>query len=281
MQRSSRTARPSCAPDHEALLIRYLSGGAAVLLALAACTSAAPSRPPTDLSRAQPTATKLTGYLRPDALDGKVILGPPPAVDSAQGKADRAIYVETRALDGSARWKLAQVDNDLWTGGAMKRISCALGRQVGEATTPVTQRLLHRVELDVRTVGTPPKDFYNRKRPPLGDTQPICVPRERWMETNASYPSGHSMAGWSWALILSELQPDRASDLMAAGREIGQSRVICGVHFASDVAAGRELASAMVARLHADPAFMADLRAAKSELAAAPAAAAGQCEAYR
>jgi len=262
-------------------LIRRLSCGAAALLALAACTVAAPPPPPADLSMAQPVATRLTGYLRPGDLDGRAILGPPPAADSAQGKADRAIYEQTRALDGSARWKLAQSDNDLWTGGAMHRFSCALGREIGEAATPATQRLLHRVELDVRTVGTPPKDFYDRKRPPLGDTRPICVPREKWMETNASYPSGHSMAGWSWALILAEIQPAKASDLMVAGREIGQSRVICGVHFASDVAAGRELAAAMVARLHADPQFVADLKAAKAELAAAPAAAPKACEVYR
>jgi acid phosphatase (class A) len=262
-------------------LIRRLSCGAAALLALAACTAAAPPPPPADLSMAQPVATRLTGYLRPGDLDGKAILGPPPAADSAQGKADRAIYEQTRALDGSARWALAQRDNDLWTGGAMHRFSCALGREIGEAATPVTQRLLHRVELDVRTVGTPPKDFYDRKRPPLGDTRPICVPREKWMETNASYPSGHSMAGWSWALILAEIQPATASDLMVAGREIGQSRVVCGVHFASDVAAGRELAAAMVARLHADPQFVADLKAAKAELAAAPSTPPGSCEAYR
>lgn len=262
-------------------MIRRLSCGAAALLALAACTVAAPPPPPADLSMAQPVPTRLTGYLRPGDLDGKAILGPPPAADGAQGRADRAIYEQTRALDGSARWKLAQADNDLWTGGAMHRFSCALGREIGEAATPATQRLLHRVELDVRTVGTPPKDFYDRKRPPLGDTRPICVPREKWMETNASYPSGHSMAGWSWALILAEIQPAKASDLMVAGREIGQSRVVCGVHFASDVAAGRELAAAMVARLHADPQFVADLKAAKAELSAAPATPPKACEAYR
>lgn len=262
-------------------MIRHLSCGAAVLLALAACTAAAPPPPPADLSGAQPVATKLTGYLRPDALDGKAILGPPPAIDSPQGKADRAIYEQTRALDGSARWKVAQLDNDLWTGGAMNRFSCALGREIGAATTPATQRLLRRVELDTRTVGTPPKDFYNRKRPPLGDARPICVPRETWMETNASYPSGHSMAGWSWGLVLAEIQPAKASALMVAGREIGQSRIVCGVHFASDVAAGRALASAMVARLHADPQFMADLEAAKAELASAPATTPKSCAAYR
>jgi acid phosphatase (class A) len=260
-------------------LIRYLSCGAAAALLLAACTTAAPRPSSADLARAEPAATRLAGYLRPDALDGKAILGPPPAIDSAQGKADRAIYEQDRALYGTARWRLAQRDNDLWTGGAQQRFSCALGRQIGQVATPATQRMLKRVELDVRTVGTPPKDFYDRKRPPLGDTKPLCVPRAKWMETNASYPSGHSMTGWAWALILAEIAPAKASDLVVAGREIGESRIVCGVHFASDVTAGRELGAAMVARLHADPQFMADLNAARAELAKAPPAA--DCAAYR
>jgi acid phosphatase (class A) len=251
-------------------LIRYPSLGAAALLAVAACASA-PTPPPRDASMAAPPQARLAGYLAPDALDGGAILGPPPAVDSAQGRADRATYDETRALAGTPRWQLAIQDNDLWNGGALKRYSCAIGRDIGEKTTPTAMRMLHRVELDVRTVGTPPKDFYNRRRPALGNDKPICVPRETWLETNASYPSGHSMAGWSWALILAEAEPAKASALLQAGREMGMSRVVCGVHYPTDVEAGRTLGAAMVARLHADPAFMADLAKAKTELASAPA----------
>ncbi|WP_309604411.1 phosphatase PAP2 family protein [Phenylobacterium sp.] len=231
---------------------------------------AAPLAPVADPSLAHPVATRLTGYLRPDALDGKTILGPPPAIDSPEDKADRAAYQATRALEGSPRWKQAQQDNDLWTGGAQRRLTCAMGRDLAARSLAGTRRLLHRVELDVHTVGTPPKDFYGRLRPPIGDSQPLCVPRGPWLQTNASYPSGHAMTGWAWALILAEIAPAKASALMVAGREIGQSRVVCGVHFPSDVAAGRDLGAAMVARLHADRAFQADLRAAKLELAKAP-----------
>ncbi len=231
-----------------------------------------------DPSMAQPVPTKLTGYLRPDVLDAKLILGPPPAPDSPQGKADRAIYEETRVYIDTARWKLAQLDNDLWSGGALKRYACAIGRDISERRTPTTMRMIHRIELDVRSVSKPAKDFYDRRRPMVGDERPICIPRAKWMDTNASYPSGHSMTGWAWALILAEIQPAHASALMTAGRETGFSRVVCGVHFASDVAAGDTLASVMVARLHAEPAFRADLARAKIELARAPKA--RSCEAY-
>ncbi len=46
---------------------------------------------------------------------------------------------------------------------------------------------------------------------------------------------------------------------------MGQSRVICGYHWQSDVTAARLVASAIVARLHAEPTFAAQLQRAKTE----------------
>lgn len=240
--------------------------GAAVLL-----LGAAPAhRAAVDPSMAgPPTPAKLAGYLAAGDIDGQTVIGPPPAPDSALGKADRTIYLETRNLAGSPRWAQATVDNDLWNGGALQRFACALGKPINVSTLPRTYHLLQRIELDVRTVGTLPKDYYNRTRPLIGDDRPVCIKREAWMTTNASYPSGHAMAGWAWGLVLGELAPSKASALLEAGREIGDSRVICGVHYESDVEAGRMLGAAMVAREHANPAFRADFSAATAELSRA------------
>lgn len=72
--------------------------------------------------------------------------------------------------------------------------------------------------------------------------------------------------GWAWALILSELAPDRADAILARGLAYGESRVICGVHYASDVEAGRLVGAAMVARLKADPTFQSDFIEARREI---------------
>jgi acid phosphatase (class A) len=243
-----------------------LTGAAALLL------GAAPAHhPPVDPSLAGPTPTKLIGYLKTDDLDGQVVIGPPPPPDSPRGLADRTIYLENRKLAGTTRWNRATKDNDLWNGGALERYACALGQPLNARATPKTYRLLQRIELDARTVGTPPKDHYNRTRPLIGDDLPVCIKREDWMRTNASYPSGHAMTGWAWGLVLGELAPAKASGLMEAGREIGDSRVICGVHYQSDVEAGRMLGAAMVSREHAKPTFRADFAAARAELATLPA----------
>lgn len=249
--------------------MRRLATHLAAAAALAAVVAgAAALAQPNDPSLGPPP-TSFTGYFKTSPLDGKAILGPPPAPDSPQGKADRAIFEQTRSLQGSRRWKTAIQDNDLWRGGALSRFSCALGVEVDERQTPALWKMLHKLELDVRLVGSPAKQFYSRNRPLIGNDLPICVPREDWMKTNFSYPSGHAMTAWSWGLIMAEARPAKASDVLALARDSGDSRVVCGVHYPSDIDAGRLLGAAMVARLHDVPEFRSDLAKARAELAAA------------
>jgi acid phosphatase (class A) len=99
--------------------------------------------------------------------------------------------------------------------------------------------------------------------------EPTCtLDEEEHLKKDGSYPSGHTAIGWAWALILSEIAPERADAILARGRAFGESRVICNVHWNSDVVEGRFVGAAAAARLHADPAFRAELEAAKAELAA-------------
>ena len=64
------------------------------------------------------------------------------------------------------------------------------------------------------------------------------------------------------------MSPDESQALLARGHAFGQSRVVCGVHWQSDVNEGRVVGSAAVARLHADPVFKAQMEAAVAELTA-------------
>src|SRR5688572_773087 len=123
-------------------------------------TQEPPAAAPVDAARAAPVPTSLTAYLPKGSLDGKVVLGPPPAADSPHGRADRAFYDDTRSLKDTPRWREAIQDNDLWGGGAIKRFSCVLGVDINERQTPVTWKLMHRLELDVRNIGGPAKDHF-------------------------------------------------------------------------------------------------------------------------
>jgi len=113
------------------------------------------------------------------------------------------------------------------------------------------------------------KNHYNRTRPFLWNKAPICTPNDReFLEKDGSYPSGHTAIGWGWALILSEISPGETDAILARGLAFGESRNVCNAHWHSDVVQGRVIAAGAVARLHADPVFLADLESARAELAA-------------
>ncbi len=210
------------------------------------------------------------GYLAKDALpDSLELLPPPPAEGSAALALDEDISRTDLALQGGARWKLAAMDADLSFPWAAGDFACALNAPVTQADTPRLYRLLRRTLRDAGGSTGAAKEHYQRLRPFQVNKQPTCTPgAEGDLVKNGSYPSGHTAAGWTWALILAEIAPERSEAILARGRAFGQSRLVCNVHWESDVIEGRFLAAATVARLHADPTFLADLEAAKAELSA-------------
>lgn len=212
-----------------------------------------------------------SGYLATEALPNSLTLVPPPPADGSEAaKADRAGFQATRALKDSPRWTQAAADAELFGDKAHASFACAAGVSITTATTPTLSRMMDRLVIDAGRSTGAAKDHYKRARPMIGNDAPLCVPREDWMVTNGSYPSGHSAAGWAWALVLAEVVPAKADAILLRGREYGDSRAICGVHFASDVEAGRIMGAATVARLHSEPAFLKDLEAARAEAAKAP-----------
>ncbi|WP_226018125.1 Ca2+-dependent phosphoinositide-specific phospholipase C [Novosphingobium sp. FKTRR1] len=219
------------------------------------------------------------GYLSPeDTPDGVRILPPPPRPDSPLARADRAVFATTPRLAGTPRWKLASADVH---SEAFEHFACALGARLTPQSAPALARLLDRAS--TAGVVDPVKSFYRTQRPYLRSSAPICQPRTAALAANGDYPSGHAAGGWMEALILAELAPDRASELLARGRAFGESRFICGAHSHSAVAAGWLAGAAATAALHGSAAFRADLDAARSELAAlrktAPTPAAATCRA--
>lgn len=223
---------------------------------------------------AGPAARPAGGYIPSAQLpDSVTIVGQPPAPGSDQAKADRAAFDASRSLEGSPRWNQAIADVELFGDKAHRSFSCAIGKEISVARTPVLSKLLDRIVLDAGGSTNAAKKKYQRDRPMIGhDDARLCVVREEWMKTNGSYPSGHAAAGMAWGLVLAELAPDKATAALTRGREFGDSRWICGVHFQSDVTAGQLMAAATVARLHAEPAFTADMALARAELDKAPAA---------
>ena len=205
----------------------------------------------------------------PDAI---AILPPPPGGHSAAEAADKAAFNATRAYEGTPRWQLATADVAEGTAALLEDFSCVLGQRLDTARVPALMTLLDRTRLDVVRATRLPKRHYRRLRPFVGNEAPICVARDPELADSFSYPSGHSSLGWAYALIMASLLPEKATQFLVRGRLYGESRVVCGVHWMSDVSAARINASAVVAVLQGDPGFRADFERARADLAKALAA---------
>jgi len=211
----------------------------------------------------------LAGYLPPDALPNSLeFVPPPPAAGSTATALDEELNTRTFALQGTPRWRLAHEDANLMFPRAAGTFSCALDAPITEVETPRLYMLLRRTLADAGLSTYAVKNRYGRARPFMANKKTTCTPdEEEYLRKDGSYPSGHAAIGWAWALILSEIAPERSDAILARGRAFGQSRMVCNVHWQSDVVEGQLVGSAAVARLHADPAFRADLKAATSEVA--------------
>ena len=71
-------------------------------------------------------------------------------------------------------------------------------------------------------------------------------------------------------MLLSDINPAVADSLLARGYEYGQSRVIAGYHWQSDVDAGRLGASVLYAKLHSNERFLEQLAKAQQEFRERP-----------
>jgi acid phosphatase (class A) len=227
------------------------------------------------------TGSQADPYLAKGTYDGRQAVPPPPPTGSAVAEQDRAIFLATRRLKDSPRWSLAR--QDARKAGVADAYSCALGVTPSRQATPRLAAMLERIARDVRPAVAGPKRLYDRKRPYQVDRGAICVRSGLVTALTPDYPSGHATWGWTVGLVLAKAQPQKAEAILARARAYGESRVVCGVHNASSVEAGRLNAAALVETLEASPAFAADVAAVGRELdaarAAGPAPDPARCEA--
>ena len=194
-------------------------------------------------------------------------LPPPPDSGSAAFAYDQSQYRwgKEQRLD-SARLSIAVRDADWSINCICREFSEPFGMTISKEATPAIYWMLYVGLISTDMVGKLPKDFYHRTRPYVYYNEPTIYPQdEEELRNNGSYPSGHTIEGWSAALLLTELNPDRADTILARGYMYGQSRVIAGYHWQSDVDAGRLAASAAVARLHSDKRFQRLIKKARRE----------------
>jgi len=201
-----------------------------------------------------------TYYIDPLPLHLRLILSPPPARDSATTAAELTELHRIEAVRTPAQIAHARTDDreeDIFVFGTV------LGPRFTAEALPITASLSDRIRKEESAAGGPLKKLYHRPRPYQidGTLHPVCP----LSPEPTSYPSGHSLSGYLLAFTLVQLVPEKCQQILDRADEYVHNRLICGVHYASDIEASRRAAYAIFGSMVASPDFQRDLAAARDE----------------
>jgi acid phosphatase (class A) len=208
-----------------------------------------------------------TGYLANGELNFLQILPSYPVLQSKEDEVDVAVERQWQQPVDSARWRLAQADAD----ASYSRFAEAFGGEISADKSPLLVHLIDRAQADVSMALGEAKRYYNRPRPyQRFQFDHVCgfatAPApDASLKGGNSYPSGHSAFGWTTAQVLAAVAPERAQIILARGREYDESRIVCAVHYPSDVMGGEVLSAAVLGKISTQSEFKRDLSCAQQE----------------
>ena len=198
--------------------------------------------------------------------DAAIFLPAPPDTCSPLFIDDFSQWLWGKSMRPSARGERASWES-LYSIGRMCDIYGGLmGFTLSKEATPAIYRILSRGMKTSQQAVDRAKVKYMRVRPfaRMGE-QVWGAFDDDGLRQNGSYPSGHTSLGWTTALMMMQVAPELQDTILRRGWEYGESRVIVGAHWQSDVDAARLAAASAVVRVQASEAYQADLAAARKE----------------
>ena len=202
--------------------------------------------------------------LDPAEIDAARLLPPPPAAGSPAAKAEIA---ELHAIAASSSAELLEKAKRDDADEKPDLFNAALGFDL--TALPATSRLLEDIAKEEEADSKAAKAYFHRNRPWIVDASiKTCVPVKPGPAAT-SYPSGHTSLGFAMGVVLASLMPEKAQIILARSSEFAEHRLVCGMHFRSDIVAGQEFGTVVAIRLMQNSGFKLEMDSARAELRAA------------
>ena len=210
-------------------------------------------------------ASPATRWVKVEALNFVALLPPVPAAGSVAARADLDAVLQVQAwrTPEQIAWAKVVESDEVFNHAAV------LGPWFTAARLPQTAAFFKALSDDLGAIDAASKKPFLRARPATVDARVEPCVR---LPKSTSYPSGTALQAQVWAELLAEILPAKREALIARSHRAGWGRVIGGVHFPSDLEAGRQLAGPFLAECRKSPEFKAAFEACRRELTAAAAA---------
>jgi acid phosphatase (class A) len=192
-------------------------------------------------------------------LDIGGLLPAPPANGSPAQKSELLLLHNIQQTRTPAQVAAAEAD-------AAEKDIFIFRTALGPAFSPVALPLISALSADI-SANEPPivkaaKRFFDRERPFVADpTLHNVCPAE-----SGSYPSEHTANAYLEADVLAAMVPERRDAIFARAENYAYNRLVCGVHYPSDLQAGKVVADAMIGPMMNNPTFQAEFVRAETEL---------------
>ena len=210
-------------------------------------------------------------FTKAELPDMTKILPAPPEFESARFVADQSQHLWGKLMrQDEARAAQAQRDAVYSMQTVIDEMGPLFGLEITKEDTPEIYTVLQDVCASCDSIYSGAKAKFNRQRPYAYYNEGTLIPEKEEKHRNeGSYPSGHTVFFWTSALLLADInQSHEAMEaLLARGYEFGQSRVIAGYHWQSDVDAGRMAGSVLYQLIRNHERFIGQLAKARAEFA--------------
>lgn len=188
------------------------------------------------------------------------LLPPPPAAGSMAAQRDLQAVLAAQQARTAQDVAAAKADSER----SVFRFADALGLTMQPAVLPKTAAFFERVATLDKAEAKEAKQFWKHPRPSVVSSQVHALSKEK--PDDWSYPSGHATFGYTTAVLLANMLPEKREAIFARAALYGEHRVVMGVHFPSDVEAGKIAGTVIADEILRDPQSQADYAAARGEL---------------
>jgi acid phosphatase (class A) len=205
------------------------------------------------------SATAQAGMLAPQDFAAGRYLPPPPDAATTAREMDELRAIATRSTPEDRAQAKQDAENETPT-----IFNDAAGFDL--ASSPQTFKLLTLVGDEEEDDTKDAKAYFHRDRPYAAEPAiKTCTPVKPGKAAN-SYPSGHATRAFSMGLVLASLMPAKSQEILARASQYAERRLVCGVHYRSDIVAGQQYGTLLALRLMAKPEFQTLMAAAQAEL---------------
>jgi acid phosphatase (class A) len=207
------------------------------------------------------TPASAAKYLDATTPDLVRLLPPPPANDSPQTRSelDEVLQLQRERTPQDVEYARANIEI------GVPQFAGALGDEAGlkQALPATVKALFDQARADEKKLLDAAKMHFDRPRPVALDAriQPCLEPI-----VNMAYPSGHATWVFMTAVLLADMVPERREAIWARAEDFARQRLVGGVHYRSDIDAGRIAGTVIAAFMLASPGYRADAAVATADL---------------